>query len=755
MENRRILERISECDVSYHIPGETDRSAMPIGNGELAASVWVNQKSEICFYLSRTDALTETDRTVKLGLFTVRLTPVQFTETTFLQQLLLADGRIRIQGRDGQVDLWIDCDSDVFCMKGHFEKNIEAEIEYTNWRTESSIPQAEFWGYSSVHESADIVRKQDNRILFFHKNEESIVSETARLQELWDCLEVIPDLLLGRIFGGLAVLEQSEGDFFLRIASKSEQTEEQQFIDGLEQLLGACKDMECSMQRTCRYWNAYWCKSYIFVEHDKMRENQYLKSLEPYCREPVEYTCEINSPVTRAYILTKYMNACCNQGNFPVLYNGLLFNLCAGGNKHFSKSNFGVAFTEQPCEASLDHNPDERSWCNEQLWQNVRHPYYSLLERGEGERLKILFRYYRRFWEINRIRAKRYYGALGQHNTEMTLSCGLQSQAIYGVDRRNRKPGYAENRWGGAVDISPGLELSNLMLDYYEFYKDEAFLQENMVYIKELLLYIETRFPKQIDGKMQIGPVNSMETYRETINPAPIVAGLRYVIERILILGEEHIPEIGYYQNYQKKLPDIPTRQQEIPTLLPAQQYSDNRYNVEIPEFYAIYPFRVFTFYKENSEMAAHTYFLRTEQYELRRCFRIGETPDTPSYSGWQNLGTVAAILGLGEEAAVILEHNCSLQNPGTRFPAMWGPIYDAVPDTDHGANILNQLQKMVMQAENGKIFLAPALPKAWSVEFKLYPDACTCVEGKYSEGRLVTFSVKPEIRRKDVVLKN
>lgn len=754
MEKRQILERIRDCDVTYHIPGETDRSAMPIGNGELTASVWANAKGEICFYLSRTDALTEIDRTVKLGLFIVRLGSGQFAHKKFSQQLLLTEGVIRIQGRDGWIDSWIDCDSDVFCMEGYFDKNIDAEIEYINWRTKKNIPKAEFWGYSTVYESADIVKRQGNNILFYHKNQDSIVRETARLQELEDCMDQIPDLLLGRIFGGAAVLEKGEDGFSLRIATKSEQTQEQKFIDELHQMLCKCSDMEKSKERTREYWNAYWCKSYIFVQHDKERENSYLKELEQYCREPLEYECKLKSPVTKSYILTKYMNACCNQGTFPVLYNGLLFNLCAGGKKHFSKNNFGIAFTEQPCEASIEHNPDERSWCNEQLWQNVRHPYYSLLERGEGESLKVLFQYYRRFWEINRVRARRYYGASGQHNTEMTLSCGLQSQAIYGVDRRNRKPGYAENRWGGAVDISPGLELSNLILDYYDFYKDEEFLKENLVYIRELLIYVETRFPELNEGKMQIGPINCIETYRETMNPTPIVAGLRYVVERILTLGAGPIPEIEFYKEYHKKLPEIPAEHQEGPSMLPAGQYLDNRYNVEIPELYAVYPFREYTFYKENREMAVHTYFLRTEQYKLRRCFRIGETPDTPSYSGWQNLGTVAAVLGLEQEAAEILENNCSLQNPGTRFPAMWGPIYDAVPDTDHGANILNQLQKMVMQEENGKIYLAPALPEEWCVEFKLYADSDTCIEGKYVHGKLEMLSVQPESRKKDVVLK-
>lgn len=754
MEKKQILERIEKCNITYHIPGETDRSAMPVGNGELAASVWVNQKSEICFYLSRTDALTEIDRTVKLGQFTVRLTPGQFAEKTFSQRLILSDGTIRVQGTGGWVDIWIDCDTDLFCMKGYFQKDVQAEMEYNNWRTKKNMPKAEFWGYSKVYESADIVKEQENHILFYHKNDTSIVRESARLQEVEDCIEIIPDLLEGRIFGGAAILEQSEEGFSMQIATKSGQIEEKQFIDGLNEMFLASGDLEQSLERTRVHWNHYWCKSYIFVAEDKKRENQYLKSLEVYCKEPMEYTCETQSSVTRAYVLTKYMNACCNEGAFPVLYNGLLFNLCAGGEKHFSKNNFGIAFTEQPRDITLENNPDERSWCNEQLWQNIRHPYYSLLERGEGKKLNVLFGYYRRFWELNRIRARRYYGASGQHNTEMTLSCGLQSQTIYGIDRRNRKPGYAENRWGGAVDISPGLELSNLMLDYYDFYKDEEFLQENLIYIKELLQYIETRFPGLLNGVMQIGPVNCIETYRETINPTPIIAGLRHVIGRILHLGADHVSEIEYYREYEKKLPEIPREDKENPVLLPAERFTENRYNVEIPELYAIYPFREFTCYKENAQAAIETYFLRTNQYMLRKCFQIGETPDAPSYSGWQNLGTVAAVLGMQEEAAEILENNCSLQNPGTRFPAMWGPIYDAVPDTDHGANILNQLQKMVMQVERNKIYLAPALPKEWCVSFKLYADAETCVEGTYTHGKLEHVSILPEERKKDLILK-
>lgn len=88
------------------------------------------------------------------------------------------------------------------------------------------------------------------------------------------------------------------------------------------------------------------------------------------------------------------------------------------------------------------------------------------------------------------------------------------------------------------------------------------------------------------------------------------------------------------------------------------------------------------------------------------RPFSFEDNPGKPSYSGWQYVGNAAAMLGLREVCREILENNCALTNPGNRFPAMWGPIYDAVPDVDHGANIMNLLQLMVLQYDHEKIFL-------------------------------------------------
>ena len=131
----------------------------------------------------------------------------------------------------------------------------------------------------------------------------------------------------------------------------------------------------------------------------------------------------------------------------------------------------------------------------------------------------------------------------------------------------------------------------------------------------------------------------------------------------------------------------------------------------------------------------------------------LGINPGTPCYSGWQYIGNVAAVLGLGDTCGVILENNCGMQNPGNRFPAMWGPVYDAVPDTDHGANIMNMLQLMVLQCSKEKIYVLPALPQNWDVRFRLFAPRKTIVECEYTNGRLIHLEIYPEWRKRDIVV--
>ena len=109
------------------------------------------------------------------------------------------------------------------------------------------------------------------------------------------------------------------------------------------------------------------------------------------------------------------------------------------------------------------------------------------------------------------------------------------------------------------------------------------------------------------------------------------------------------------------------------------------------------------------------------------------------------------AYLGLAEDARQSLVGRARNHDANSRFPAFWGPNYDWVPDQDHGGVLMKTFQSMLLQTDGRKIFLLPAWPKEWDVEFKLHAPQQTVLEGVFREGRLVSLKVTPASRRADV----
>lgn len=758
------MEDIRKYNVVYHSPGKSDRSAMPLGNGETAASVWMTEDGKLRFYISRTDAVTELERTVKLGMAEVDFGTSFCKKDAFTQELDLGRGQIIITSGENTIKVWIDKKTDIIYVQGTLEQGSAVQAKYYTWRQKPRVPAESPVFSTGLTEAADDVRMQDGDLVFLHKNGENGLEHLARLQCV-DDVSALRDAVTGRIFGGIMrledgaatdlVLQKKAGrELLLKIAVHSEQVQDeaQWYRDTMEKLNSA-KTAGESQEETERLWKQYWAKSYIYVKGDQKREPLYCNNILDMVSEPMECS-DAESRVTRAYVLTKFMTACCKDGEFPIYYNGSLFNLCPGNGEHFHVKTFGRVYTAAP-EAeypTADINPDERSWCVEHLWQNLRLSYYTMLAQGEFESLRRMFAYYREFWELNRIRARKYYGAEGQHNTEMTLMCGLQTELIYGLDRTGKPDGWSDNRHGGSIEISPGLELLKLMLEYYRYTLDKEFLHTDILpYAKDLFLYIETRFTERKDGKIVISPLNSIETYFDTTNPAPVVAGMHSVLKDILKLEE---PGTEYFEKMAAMLPDIPKGNwngKEI--IIPAEEFLEERDNVEAPELYAVYPFGLCGRYIGEEALALDTFQHAMEVGGQMKPFALGDIPKASSYSGWQYVGSIAAMLGLRDSCEEILENNCAMQNPGNRFPAMWGPIYDAVPDTDHGANILQLLQLMVMQCSEEKIYLLPAIPVSWEVSFRLYAPYKTVVECEYKKGKLVRMQTFPAVREKDVVM--
>jgi hypothetical protein len=767
-----MFDAISNYHVVYTRPALNDRSAMPLGNGEVGISLWMTGDGTLHFYIARTDALTELDRTVKLGMVRIHC-PGFIRDAGFRQELVLEEGLVRFSSGNNRLELLVDSGSPTVVVAGSFERPSVVKAEYITWRHAENFPRGNPAHTSDIQESPDHVEHEGSDVYVYHANGRNCIEYLARAQALGEHLAVIPDRLRGRVFGGVLTaagarleepnclcLEEASRFEAVLVTHSAQPGSVEAWKNELNRIRRELPSVEAIKARTKAWWKSYWTQSFIFVRGDRKRDPRITAEI----REAAEEIGECNSfpsTVTAAYVLTKFMTACNARGAFPMFYNGQLFNLMPGGGNHLDIRTFSKTFTMPPAgEPGLEINPDERSWTIEHLWQNLRLPYYSLLARGEYEALRVLFRYFRSFRDLNRVRANLYYRASGQHNTEMTLSCGLQSEGVYGEAKlRSSLPdGYALNRYGGAIDISPGLELIFLQLDFYAYTGDETFLREEVIpYARELFLYIETRFTERENGKLVLSPLQSLETYFDTRDPVSVVAGMQAVLGRLLDAPNLSPPDRAFFEGLRERCPDLPLVIKDGKTVLDAAKKHDGRRrNVETPQLHAVYPFRLCETGQYGAALWRDTFTVSVGANDVMHPYMLGTPPGAPSYSGWQTIGCAAAVLGMGDLCGEILENNCALKNPGNRFPAMWGPIYDAVPDTDHGANILNQLQLMAFRVaifgEKNKLYVLPAMPGHWDVWFKFHAPQNTTVEVLYEKGKLKKLTIDPPERKADIV---
>ncbi|GAG53121.1 unnamed protein product, partial [marine sediment metagenome] len=217
------------------------------------------------------------------------------------------------------------------------------------------------------------------------------------------------------------------------------------------------------------------------------------------------------------------------------------------------------------------------------------------------------------------------------------------------------------------------------------------------------ITFFDEHWERDEQGKIRFEPAQSLETWWECVNPLPEVAGLRYVLGRLLELPAD-LTTRAQRKTWKETLADLPAVPMKESNgkriLLPAEKYSAKR-NQENPELYAIFPYRLFGVGKDGLEIAVETYNRRVHK----------------GTGGWYQTAIQAAYLGLTGDASKFVTKNFSTWHGGSRFPAFWGPNYDWIPDQDHGAVTMTALQRMLLQTEGRKILLFGAWPKGWDVE--------------------------------------
>lgn len=721
---------IDDCNVIWDSPSKNSLGSMPAGNGDIGINLWVEENGDLLFYLSKTDAWSENARLLKLGKVRLSLSLNPFKKgIPFTQELILKDGVIHIEAGKAEekvsIDVWVDANHPVVELDVKSRKKIKASVTTEPWRlqqreiAENSPELHSAYGLqSAIVEKDTILEDVRENVIWAHRNERSIWKSNLTMQGLEGYLKKGKDPLLHNTFGGLIhsgqlqktsaeklETEEALNSFSVSVFALTAQTKS---LDKWQEEIVNIAGKVISESRGKRFkahtdwWQSFWDRSHIFVTTENNQEKEKVVN------------------VSKNYNLQRYMNACSGRGNSPIKFNGSIFTV---DTKNLDNRNKGF-------------DADFRQWGGPYWWQNTRLPYWSMLEAGDFDLMQPLFKMYHDVLDIRKFATKTYYRHDGAFYIETMRHWGTFAESNYGWERPDSMPlGKTVNTFIRYYWQS-GLEFSLMGLDYYAFTKDEKTLKELILpVVTEVVTFFDQHWERDENGKILFDPAMALETYKKAVNPLPEIVGLNKVCTELLQLPETAISDVQrkQYKRLITELPEIPMREADGEKLLaPAYEYSGKQ-NIENPELYAIFPYRKYGVGKENIELA-------------RRTFNAREVKQT---GGWQQNAIKAACLGLAEEAARMMAQNFNTSNKQFRFPVMWGPNYDWIPDQDHGSVAMIALQRMLVQYERDEIYLLPAWPKDWDVDFKLHAPKNTIIEAIVKNGKITQIKVIPENRGK------
>lgn len=423
-------------------------------------------------------------------------------------------------------------------------------------------------------------------------------------------------------------------------------------------------------KQTRLWWNAFWQRSFIEPIGDTENKND----------------SDIKE-ITRNYTLFRYMLGCNAYGSVPTKFNGGLF-------------------TFDPChiDEKQAFTPDYRKWGGGTMTaQNQRLVYWPMLKSGDFDMMSSQFDFYNRMLKNAELRTQVYWQHNGACFCEQIENYGLPNPAEYGFKRPEWfDKGVEYNAWL-EYEWDTILEFCQMILETKNYANADItpylpLIESSLTFFDEHYRQLASRRGRKAldgNGQLVLFPGSACETYKMTNNASSTIAALRTVLENY-----------GKKDEMLKTIPPIPLRYIEIkdslnPTASPELKQTispavswERINNVETPQLYPVFPWRIYGVGKENLELARNTYFYDPEAIKFR------------SHVGWKQDNIWAACLGLTEEAKRLTL--AKLSNGPHRFPAFWGPGYDWTPDHNWGGSGMIGLQEMLLQTNGEQILLFP-----------------------------------------------
>ena len=685
-------------DYVWTTQSRNSSESMPCGGCDIGMNVWV-ENGDVLFYVSQSGWFDENNTLLKAGRWRIHFDN-QPAKVAFEQRLCLDDGAIYITLGDAQIRLWADVfEPVVFCEMVSKKKQMTT-LSYESWRyRDRSITKAECQQTSykwtlpaDAVTFADSIEVSNNNLHFYHQNrQETIFDYTVKREFLDEVKEQVYNPIGGlRMEGtmkttGLLYKGTHEGKYAETDYRAWDFCGEMK-KGGFSICLGktACST-SISKKRSAQWWHQYWQRSWIQTDNKEAAE------------------------MVRNYELFRYMLGCNACGQWPTKFNGGLFT-------------FDPLFVASPTATEETYTPDYRKWGGGTMTaQNQRLVYWPMLKSGDADMMKAQLDTYLRMLPTAKLWAQHFWGHGGACFPEQIENSGLPNPAEYGKPKPGQDRGVGRNAWL-EYEWDTVLEFCMMALRAREYApetswdKYEPLIAECLKFFDEHYQYeANKRGAKTFDanGKLVIYPGSGCETYKMAYNPSCTIAALKAVLEKW-----------GKDSAMLSRIPEIPTRVIGGDTCIAPAIVWERIQNVETPQLYPVFPWRIYGLGRPGLQTAVNTYAKDPHALEMR------------SSKGWKQDNIWAACLGLTDEA-----RRLNLEKLGSgpyRFPAFWDPGFDWAPDHNRGGAGMIGVQEMLLQeTPDGELLLFPAWPKEWNAKFRLHATGGRIVEAEINNGKI------------------
>ena len=744
---------VNKYNVVWESPSKDKSGQMPLGNGDIAAGIYVIENGDLYLLLAKNDAYTYNGDIFKTGRVQISLNPNPFKKgKPFKQSMDMLTGSICIEADGIKIRIWADANRPVY----------HVEIDSPNELTVTAQP--DLWerfddcGHNVSREPIDTPTQdktviRDNKIIWYYAvGDRSVYPSEMKYYDVPEMIEKYSDPYRYNTFGNLleshdlelegGALKGEGKQFDIRIHAQSQQSPEiEDWIKDIERLAAKHIDVESNWRQHCQWWSNFWEKSWISVSDNTLPEADREKfNGEGYIGKRTEK--DGGALVAQSYNVFRYLMACQSRGRIQAKFNGGLFTQPLRFNSKNEVQSWDKKVIIPQKDGILFSHEDDRDWGRRFTYQNQRLLYWPLLRSGDFEMMEPFFDYYYNLLPVRKAITQAWFGHEGAYYRENIEPTGGERDC--GRDGRPPKTKPGENTGQGYYHgyyFTNGLETVAMMLEYVKYTDDKKFRDDILVpFARDILLFFDEHYLRDENGKLRLDPAMVLETYWIAVNPAPDVAGLRYCLSELLSLKAGTGEDRKNWEHFLSEIPEVPLREINGRTAIAPAEEFEHKANAENGELYPVFPFRLFGLGQNTQDIVEWTMKHRTAKNSF-------------DYKCWTQDQIDWAYAGNAKEAREGLIHRFRHASTQCRFPLYGSAGPDSCPDLDHFGSGSTALQRMLVQEVGDKILLLPAWPANWDADFKLHLSKNTVITGNVKNGKLKDWNIKPGSRKKDVTV--